>query len=90
MSGTGYSEWDTVLAGAMVPIWTVSGSFRIFTASVLISLGMVAEKKSVCRLEGTWSRMRRTSGKKPMSHIVSASSRTRISTPVRLMSFWLT
>ena len=77
-------------AGAMVPIWTVSGSLRIFTARPLISLGMVAEKKRVCRLDGRWFNIRCTSGKNPMSHIVSASSSTKISTLVRSISFWLT
>ncbi len=42
-----------------------------------ISAGIVAEKKSVCRLVGTRRRMRRTVGRKPMSSMRSASSRTR-------------
>ena len=38
--------------------------------------GMVAEKSSFWAVSGTFFRMRRTSGKKPMSHMRSASSRT--------------
>jgi hypothetical protein len=43
-----------------------------------ISAGIVAEKRAVClSLSGVWERMRPTSGAKPMSSILSASSRTR-------------
>ncbi len=48
----------------------------------VISGGMVAEKNSVCRVNGIISQMRSISGMKPMSSIRSASSMTRISTPV--------
>jgi hypothetical protein len=47
-----------------------------------ISGGMVAEKNSVCRVNGISLTIRSMSGMKPMSSIRSASSITRISTPV--------
>ena len=43
--------------------------------------GMVALKNSVCRLAGMCLRMRRISGRNPMSSIRSASSSTRYSSP---------
>ena len=44
---------------------------------------MVAEKNSVCRVNGTSLQMRSMSGMNPMSSMRSASSMTRISMPVR-------
>src|SRR5205814_2220823 len=49
--------------------------------SAAISLGMVAEKNSVCRLTGMWRRILWTSGRNPMSSMRSASSSTRTSRP---------
>ena len=43
--------------------------------------GMVALKNRVCFSGGRWRRMRFTSGRKPMSSMRSASSRTRTSRP---------
>ena len=47
-----------------------------------ISGGIVAEKNSVCRVNGTSLQMRSMSGMKPMSSMRSASSMTSSSTPV--------
>ena len=47
-----------------------------------ISVGMVAVKNSVCRVNGTSLQIRSISGMKPMSSMRSASSITRSSTPV--------
>ncbi len=47
-----------------------------------ISGGIVAEKNSVCRVNGTSLQMRSMSGMKPISNMRSASSMTRISMPV--------
>ena len=58
-------------------------SYRIEgTGTFLISGGSVAEKNRVCRIRGRHETMRSTSGMKPMSSMRSASSMTRISTPV--------
>ena len=46
----------------------------------------VAEKSRVCRDAGVFDTMRRMSGRKPMSSMRSASSRTRVSTCERLQS----
>ncbi len=62
-----------------MPICTVSGSVNISLDKLRISSGIVAEKNSVWRCSGTYFRMRRISGKKPMSHIWSASSSTSTS-----------
>ncbi len=48
-----------------------------------ISPGMVAEKNSVCRVNGKSLQIRSISGMKPMSSMRSASSITSISIPVR-------
>ena len=48
----------------------------------VISGGMVAEKKSVWRVNGISLKMRSMSGMKPMSSMRSASSITSSSTPV--------
>ena len=45
---------------------------------------LVALKHSVCRRAGRWRRMRRMSGRKPMSSMRSASSSTRCSSPSSL------
>ena len=58
----------------------LTGLFSISCASVPIGPGIVALKNSVCRFFGTRARMRRMSGRKPMSSIRSASSSTRYST----------
>ena len=50
--------------------------------SLVISGGIVAEKNSVCRVNGISLQMRSMSGMKPMSSMRSASSMTRISTPL--------
>lgn len=58
---------------------TTCGVCKICLARVRIAAGMVAENRRFCRLLGNAARMRRMSGKNPMSNIWSASSRTRIS-----------
>ena len=68
-----------------MPICTVTGSLRMLSARPRISSGMVAEKKSVWRFAGRYLRMRRMSGRKPMSHMRSASSSTSTSTWDRSM-----
>ena len=60
---------------------TRTGLDRNWSASRLISGGMVAEKNSVWRVGGSSLQMRSMSGMKPMSSMRSASSMTRISTP---------
>ena len=80
--GTGQAAWVIPLAGAAFRwIAMVTGFLSISRESATIGGGMVAEKKRVCRSAGIWRRIRLTSGRKPMSSIRSASSRTRISTP---------
>src|SRR5206468_1397124 len=64
------------------------GSLSISRASPMIGGGIVAEKKSVCRRRGRCLRMRRMSGRKPMSSIRSASSRTRTSRCSSLAYGW--
>jgi hypothetical protein len=59
-----------------------AGFCRNLSASFWISGGMVAEKNSVCRVNGMNLTIRSMSGMKPMSSIRSASSITRSSTPV--------
>ena len=59
------------------------GLCRNVSARRVISGGIVAEKKKVCRVNGTSLQMRSMSGMKPMSSMRSASSITRISMPVR-------
>jgi len=49
---------------------------------------MVAENIRVWRFAGSTLRMRRTSGRKPMSNIWSASSSTNASIPVRSTVPW--
>ena len=62
-----------------------SGSFRNWSTSRVISGGMVAEKNSVCRRGGSSLQIFSMSGMKPMSSMRSASSMTRISTPISMM-----
>ncbi len=50
----------------------------------VISGAIVAEKNSVCRVNGTSLKMRSMSGMKPMSSMRSASSTTMICTPVSI------
>ncbi len=59
-----------------------TGLCRNVSVSRVISGGMVAEKNSVWRVNGTSLQMRSMSGMKPMSSMRSASSMTRISMPV--------
>ena len=59
-----------------------TGSLRKVSTRRLISDGMVAEKNSVCRRGGSSLQIFSMSGMKPMSSMRSASSMTRISTPV--------
>jgi hypothetical protein len=56
-----------------------NGFTSISRESFAISCGIVAEKKSVCRFVGRYFRMRRMSGRKPMSSMRSASSITSTS-----------
>ena len=60
-------------------IWIIAGSRSSSLVSSRIGGGIVALKNSVCRFAGRCRRMRRTSGRKPMSSMRSASSRTRYS-----------
>ena len=62
---------------------TRTGLCRNVSARRVISGGMVAEKNSVWRVNGTSLQMRSMSGMKPMSSIRSASSMTRISIAFR-------
>ncbi len=82
---TEYIACDTVAAGAVRPICTVTGSCRISCTSRRISPGMVAEKRSVCRLCIIHSKIPLTLGRKPISNIRSASSITRTSRWDRLI-----
>ena len=66
-------------AGALRrPIWIVSGLRRISSASLAITGGMVAENSSVCSRAGRRAMIRLRSGRKPMSSMRSASSRTSV------------
>ena len=56
---------------------TCTGSWSIELASVTMSEGIVAEKKSVCRSLGSSGSIRLMSWMKPMSSIRSASSSTK-------------
>ena len=62
----------------------MTGLRSMSRVSARIGVGIVALKKSVCRLAGRWRRIFRISGRKPMSSIRSASSSTRISSPGEL------
>src|ERR1700722_16477540 len=62
---------------------TRTGLGRKASARRVISGGMVAEKNSVWRVNGTSLQMRSMSGMKPMSSMRSASSMTRISIALR-------
>ena len=62
---------------------TRTGLWRKASARRVISGGIVAEKNSVWRVNGTSLQMRSMSGMKPMSSIRSASSMTRISIAFR-------
>jgi hypothetical protein len=58
-----------LLGGALrCPICTYFASCVISNASRTTSLGIVAEKSSVCRAEGSAEMIRRTSGQKPHVH----------------------
>ena len=72
---------SAVVAGRATSMRT--GSFRNCLVSRVISGGMVAEKNRVCFLGGVRRKIRSMSGMKPMSSMRSASSTTRIWTPVR-------
>ncbi len=62
-----------------------SGSLRNWLTRRVISGGIVAEKNSVCRRGGSSLQIFSMSGMKPMSSMRSASSMTRISTPISMM-----
>ena len=70
----------TVVAGRETS--TRTGLCRNCSVMRWISGGMVAEKNSVWRVNGTSLQMRSMSGMKPMSSMRSASSMTSSSTPV--------
>ena len=81
--GTGYAACVIPTAGAACRCSAiVAGFFSISDANAAISLGIVALKKSVCRLPGMCRRMRLMSGRNPMSSMRSASSSTRYSSPL--------
>src|SRR4030067_419621 len=77
--------WLTVTAGEPLPPGTVTGLRSVSWARRFISSGMVAEKRRVCRSLGSRLSIFLISGKKPMSNMWSASSRTRTSSRDRLM-----
>ncbi|OIQ66117.1 hypothetical protein GALL_523180 [mine drainage metagenome] len=87
-SKAGLAEWSTWMmrwvmrstVEATGVTATRAGSRSIASASSAISLGIVAEKNSVCRLIGSLATILRMSLMKPMSNMRSASSRTRNST----------
>ena len=66
------------------------GRLRCRRASVTTSPGMVAENSMVCRSAGVRLRILSTSGRKPRSSILSASSRTRACTWPRFRWPWRT
>mmetsp|Transcript_26506 Transcript_26506/g.61280 ORF Transcript_26506/g.61280 Transcript_26506/m.61280 type:complete len:211 (-) Transcript_26506:545-1177(-) len=70
------------------PIWICMGSLMYFLAKSRHSRGHVAVKKSVCRCRGTFARILRICGSKPMSSMRSASSRHRYVTRFRFVSPW--
>ena len=72
---------SAVVAGLATSMRT--GSLRNCLVSRVISGGMVAEKNRICFLGGVSLKIRSMSGMKPMSSMRSASSTTRICTPVR-------
>ena len=61
-------------------IVTCTGSCTSSPASLEMAGDIVAEKKSDCRALGSFEMMRLMSGRKPMSSMRSASSRTKHST----------
>ena len=70
------------------PISTIFGLRRISAASRAITGGIVAEKSSVCSRAGSRAMIRLRSGKKPMSIMRSASSRTRVWMWSKRAWFW--
>ena len=62
-----------------------AGSVRNWSTRRVISGGMVAEKNSVWRRGGSSLQIFSMSGMKPMSSMRSASSMTRISTPISMI-----
>ena len=87
--GTGYTAWVMPTAGAARRSRLIrTGSRSMSRVSARIGVGMVALKKSVCRLPGRWRRIFRMSGRKPMSSIRSASSSTRTSSPASRAYGW--
>ena len=72
-----------VSAGFEIATFTLAGSFKILCASFTILGGIVAENKRVCLFVGSLSTIRMMSWLKPMSSILSASSRIKYSTPER-------
>ena len=78
---------SVVLRGATS---TVAGSRRIPPDRRRMSSEKVAENIRFWRLAGSSAMIFWMSGRKPMSSIRSASSRTRISTWPRLATFWPT
>ena len=66
----------------------VCGPSSSLSASALISSGNVAENSRFCRFAGSSASTRLMSGRKPMSSMRSASSRTNVSTREKLTLPW--
>ena len=78
---TGYTFWiiaSTVVFSGVAS--TCTGWCKIPIANCLISLEKVAENSKFCLFEGNTFKIRSISRKNPMSSILSASSKTKIST----------
>ena len=84
-----YSACSIVSAGRLWASSMTVGRRRTSSARCRISLGMVAENRRFCRRSGRSRRTWRIAGRKPMSNMWSASSRTRTSTSRRSTSRWL-
>ena len=83
--GVGYSVGDGLHRRGAADL-TVAGSGQDAIRQERMSSGMVAERTASGAAPGRRRRMRRMSGKKPMSHMRSASSSTNTSTCVRSTS----
>mmetsp|Transcript_27753 Transcript_27753/g.60684 ORF Transcript_27753/g.60684 Transcript_27753/m.60684 type:complete len:223 (+) Transcript_27753:539-1207(+) len=71
-------------SSSVAPTFTCTkSSLRYFAAIFFTALGQVAVKSKVCLVAGVSARILAISGSKPMSSILSASSRTRKETPPR-------
>ena len=84
--GQNMKRWVIVLAVVAGGAASMrSGSLRNWLTRRVISGGIVAEKNKVWRRGGSSLQIFSMSGMKPMSSMRSASSMTRISTPISMM-----